>query len=448
MGLLTLDTKAQIPGESQSPWAGDGLIQGVMALRAEIISIGDELTSGNRLDTNSQWLSQQLGAFGIQTAFHTTVGDCHSDNIAVFRNAAARADIVISTGGLGPTADDLTREAIADAFQRPLALRQEALDHIEKLFATRNRPMPERNRVQAMFPEGARIIPNPHGTAPGIDIVVSDGNHSSRIFALPGVPAEMKQMFQETIDPLLVRELGAGKTRWYYRELKLFGIGESDVEKMIPDLIARDRDPVVGITVSKATITLRIAACCESEEVFRERIAPTESIIREKLGALVFGSGSGDLDEAVAKMLDDHRLKLGVIEYGAGVWIAPALSKHQTTDPEFGLVAARWYPQLPPELPPHGETGLEREASLQSIAEEMLHSEQLDLCLLAATYPPLADVITSTTLPSSDFTMVLARRDRKTLTTQITLGAHPDVLYHRLAKTGLNFLRTELLKRD
>ncbi|XZE44527.1 competence/damage-inducible protein A [Pirellulaceae bacterium SH467] len=444
MGLLTLDTKAQIPGEPESLLAVDSVFQGVIALRAEIISIGDELTSGNRLDTNSQWLSQQLGALGIQTAFHTTVGDCHADNIAAFRNAAARADIVISTGGLGPTADDLTREAIADAFQHPLALRQEALDHIEKLFATRNRPMPERNRVQAMFPEGARIISNPHGTAPGIDLVITDGARSSRIFALPGVPAEMKQMYQETIESLLVRELGAGKTRWYYRELKLFGVGESDVEKMIPDLIARDRDPVVGITVSKATITLRIAACCESEEVFRERIASTESIIREKLGALVFGTGSGDLDEAVAKMLDDHRLKLGVIEYGAGVWIAPLLSKHQTTDPEFGLVAARWHPQLPQRY----ESAAEREASLQSIAEEMLQSQQLDLCLLVATYPSMTDVVTSTTLPSSDFTMVLARRERKTLTTQITLGAHPEVLYHRLAKTGLNFLRTELLKRD
>jgi nicotinamide-nucleotide amidase len=419
-------------------------LSGAIALRAEIISIGDELISGNRLDTNSQWLCQQLGALGIQTAFHTTVGDCHADNIGAFRNAVSRVDLVISTGGLGPTADDLTREAIADAFHRPLALRQEALSHIEGLFATRKRPMPERNRVQAMFPEGARIVPNPHGTAPGIDVTIEAGDHTCRVFALPGVPAEMKQMYQDTIEPLLISEHGAGKARWFYRELKLFGIGESDVEKLIPDLIARDRDPVVGITVSKATITLRIAACCESEDAFRNRIAPTEQIIHEKLGLLVFGSGPGDLDEAVAKMLDDHQLKLGVIEFGAGVWIAPALSKHQTTDPEYGLVAARWYPQLPVG----SRSPEEQDASLKAMAEEMLRSEELDLCLLVATYPPIADVITSTTLPSSDFTMVLARKGKPSRSTQITLGAHPEVLYHRLAKTGLNLLRTELLQRD
>jgi len=127
-------------------------------MRAEIISIGDELTSGQRLDTNSQWLSLQLADLGISTIFHTTIGDSLADNIDAFRTAARRVDLVLCTGGLGPTADDLTRGAMAEAFQKPLELRPEALAHIESLFARRRRPMPERNQVQAMFPVDSKII--------------------------------------------------------------------------------------------------------------------------------------------------------------------------------------------------------------------------------------------------------------------------------------------------
>jgi|JI7StandDraft_1071085.scaffolds.fasta_scaffold20502_2 nicotinamide-nucleotide amidase len=418
-------------------------------LKAEVISIGDELTSGNRLDTNSQWISQRLGTIGIQTAFHSTVGDCLEDNINVFQNAALRSDIVIATGGLGPTADDLTREVIATAFDAPLELRGDALAHIESLFSRRKRPMPERNRVQAMFPLGSNIIDNPHGTAPGIDFVARSRDHRTcRIFALPGVPAEMKQMYDLSVEPALIRDHGAGVQRWFYHSIKVFGIGESDVEKMLPDLIARDRNPVVGITVSKATITLRIAALCKDQAEFQEKIRETSEQIHSELGLLVFGEGEMDLDEAVAKLLIQQQRRVGVIEVGAGVWIAPALSKH-TVDPscEYGLAAAKWLPRLH-DAPDADGAGPNCEASLKKLAESMLHDEDLDLCLAVGVYPNKLLVESSQSLPSSDFHMVLARKDRSTRATQITLAAHPEVLYHRLAKTGMNFLRTELLQRD
>ena len=136
-------------------------------MRAEVISIGDELTSGQRLDTNTQWLSRRLGELGVETAFHTTVADDLDANVAVFRAAIERADIVIASGGLGPTADDLTREALARAAGRDLVFDEGALRHIEQLFARRSRPMPERNKVQAWFPAGSRVVPNPQGTARG-----------------------------------------------------------------------------------------------------------------------------------------------------------------------------------------------------------------------------------------------------------------------------------------
>ena len=140
-------------------------------MRAEIISIGDELTSGQRLDTNSQWLAQRLTDLGIHVLAHSTISDDMAINVEVFRTAARRADIILCTGGLGPTKDDLTREAFSVAFELPLETYPEALAHIEKLFQARQRAMPERNKVQALFPSGSRIIPNPHGTAPGRSLI-------------------------------------------------------------------------------------------------------------------------------------------------------------------------------------------------------------------------------------------------------------------------------------
>ena len=137
-------------------------------MRAEIISIGDELTSGQRLDTNSQWLAERLLEIGVPVAFHTTVGDQLADNVLVFRQACERADVVVATGGLGPTADDLTRQALADLAGIPLVQDEASLAHIKALFARRKREMPPATVVQALFPQGSQPIFNPNGSAPGI----------------------------------------------------------------------------------------------------------------------------------------------------------------------------------------------------------------------------------------------------------------------------------------
>ena len=154
-------------------------------LHAEIISIGDELTSGQRLDTNSQWISQQLGAIGVRVMYHTTVADDLQANIDVFRLAINRADIVVTTGGLGPTADDLTRESLAGAIGVELYQDELALRHIEELFISRGRTMPPKNIVQAQFPVGSTPIHNPEGTAPGIDLILSPKPIPHGYFACP-----------------------------------------------------------------------------------------------------------------------------------------------------------------------------------------------------------------------------------------------------------------------
>src|SRR4051794_2107520 len=174
-------------------------------MKAEIISVGTELTTGRNLDTNSQGLSRRLAELGVPVGFHTTVADELDDNVDVLRVATRRAGLVIVTGGLGPTLDDLTREALARLAGIELVFDPVSFDAIRAMFAARNRPMPERNRVQAYFPAGAEPIPNAGGTAPGVWMTVGTCN----VAALPGVPREMTAMFEAHVRPRLAA-LGLG----------------------------------------------------------------------------------------------------------------------------------------------------------------------------------------------------------------------------------------------
>jgi nicotinamide-nucleotide amidase len=299
-------------------------------MRAEVISIGDEITSGQRLDTNSQWLSQQLAELGIRVLFHSTVADDLEANVEVFRRAMDRADVVVATGGLGPTADDLTRDALAATLGVPLFLDEPSLTAIQTLFARRRRPMPERNRVQAMFPEGTRPIPNPHGSAPGIEghLPISSGR-TVHLYALPGVPAEMQEMWSGTVEPSLRHVSGSAQVI-RHRCIKCFGVGESDLEQMLPDLIRRGRSPMVGITVSRATISLRISAQAASDEACRQLIEPTVTVIQESLGDLIFGEGEDELEHVVLRKLRETGQTLAVAEWGTcgllNHWLGTAAS--------------------------------------------------------------------------------------------------------------------------
>src|SRR3990172_814007 len=285
-------------------------------MRAEIIAIGDEITSGQLLDTNSQWLSQRLEELGVRVLYHTTVGDELEPMAEVFRQAIGRADVVVATGGLGPTADDLTREAIAEATGRRLVLDREALEAIRQLYARRKRAMPGQNERQALFPEGSRVIPNPNGTAPGIAVdVPRQAAPPARVFALPGVPAEMEEMWHQSVAGSL-RDAGAGRRVVRRRVIKCFGAGESNVEAMLPDLIRRGRTPRVGINASQATILLRITAEGDSEEACLAAIEPTVATIRKCLGTLVFGENDDELEDAVVRLLREQGKTLATAEWG------------------------------------------------------------------------------------------------------------------------------------
>jgi len=265
--------------------------------RAAILAIGTELTLGQTVDTNTAWLAGQLAAIGIRAARHLTVADERTDIRDALLEAAGSFDLLLASGGLGPTADDLTRHALAEAAGVELVLDPLSLEQIRAFFARRNRPMPTANRVQAMIPRGGRAIENTCGTAPGIFIEL----RGRPCWALPGVPFEMQAMFTRDVLPGLRAAVRGRVLRT--RVLHCFGLGESDIGERIADLMQRGRNPEVGTTASLGVISIRINAAADSEVAATALLDDAERELRTRLGQVVCGRDEDTLASVVGELL-------------------------------------------------------------------------------------------------------------------------------------------------
>jgi len=301
---------------------------------AWVLSVGTELTLGRSVDTNSAWISRSLAALGFATVRHVTVADALEAQVAAIREACTAAPLVVLTGGLGPTADDLTRAALADAAGDALVEDEQSLAQIRAFFTRRNRTMPEPNRVQAQRPASAAALANPTGTAPGIHIRIG----SAELFALPGVPSEMRRMFDDHVVPAL---RGRGGRVLVSRELRCCGLGESDLGARIHDLMARGRNPDVGTAAKNGIITVRIYAAAPTADEAEALIAADAQIVRERLGRVVFGEGEQTLAAAVLAQLRARGRTLCTAESCTGGLVAKWLTDVPGSSESFaGAVVA------------------------------------------------------------------------------------------------------------
>ena len=285
---------------------------------AEIVTIGTEMLLGDLVDTNTAWISRRLATLGVGVYRHTTVGDNSKRIVGALEEAAARSDLVVTTGGLGPTSDDLTNECLAVLTGREMVDYPEAREHVDHKFAQFGREPSPSNYKQALFPKGTRLIPNPLGTAMGA-LLEWEGT----LFAtLPGVPSEMKRMFEETLEPL-VRDRSDGAI--VSKTLHFAGLGESALAEKVQEFLDAT-DPTVAPLASQGKVRLRITTRAATEEEAQKKIEPIEKEILTRLGDYFFGEDDETLEGAVARLLKERGATLALAESCTGGLLAKRLT--------------------------------------------------------------------------------------------------------------------------
>jgi nicotinamide-nucleotide amidase len=299
---------------------------------AEILAIGTEVLLGDLVDTNTAWLSGRLAALGVSVYRHVTVGDNKQRIVAALLEATSRADLVITTGGLGPTSDDLTNECLGLAASREMVEYAEARRHVDEMFARFGREPTSSNYKQALFPEGSRLIPNPLGTAMGA-LLELDG---ALVATFPGVPIEMKRMFEETLEPFIKPRTDGSivsRTLWFT------GIGESALAEKVQDLLDAS-DPTVAPLAGQGKVRLRVTARAASLEEAEKRIEPVAEEILNRLKKYYFGEDDETLEGVVGRLLTEKGASLALAESCTGGLLAKRLTDRAGSSAYFveGLV--------------------------------------------------------------------------------------------------------------
>lgn len=285
---------------------------------AEILAVGTELLMGQIVNTNAQYLTKRLNDLGVNVYYHSVVGDNPARLKECLRLALSRCDVVITTGGLGPTRDDITKETIAEIMGVKLVRHEETLRNIKCFFERVDRRMMENNIKQADIPEGCIIIPNHNGTAPGC-IIEKDGK---TVIMLPGPPKEMIPMFEETVSPYFEKKTGQiiGS-----RMLKVFGIGESEMEMKIMDLVEAQSNPTIAPYVNMGEVVIRVTARSKNYDEAMKMIDPVIEKIKERLGSNLYAYDGETLEEIVVRLLIERNISISTAESCTGGMLASKL---------------------------------------------------------------------------------------------------------------------------
>lgn len=289
-------------------------------MNAEILCVGTELLLGDIVNTNAQVIAQGLASIGVNVFHQSVVSDNSSRLKTALQDALEQCDCIITTGGLGPTYDDLTKETAAGLFGRKMVLDEPSLRRIEAFFARIGRPMTDNNRKQAMMPEGAHILPNENGTAPGL-ILEQDGK---RLVLLPGPPREMRPMFERQVLPILAKL--TGKTL-LSRSVHIFGVGESAVEDRLRGRMLALQNPTLAPYAKDGEVLLRVTASAENETAAGRLIEPVVREICELFGESVYGVDIGSLQAAVVRALSEKHLTLATAESCTGGLVSKRITE-------------------------------------------------------------------------------------------------------------------------
>lgn len=290
-------------------------------MKCEILSVGTEILLGDILNTNSRYLSKELANLGIDVYYHQVVGDNRERILSALKEAFSRSDIIITTGGLGPTKDDMTKELVAEFLGMDMYLHEESLKKIEDYFKKMGRIPVKSNEKQAYFPKEAIILENNNGTAPGA-IFEKDGK---AIIVLPGPPKEMEPMFNNSVRKYLEKLTGYTIVS---EVLRVFGIGESEAESKLQDLIDNGQNPTIAPYAKEGEVTFRITAKGKNEEEAKELIKPLKEEVYKRLGNLIYNTGDVSIQETVGEMLVNKNMTIGVSESCTGGLVSAKLIEY------------------------------------------------------------------------------------------------------------------------
>jgi len=413
-------------------------------MTAEIISVGTELLLGDIVNTNAAFLSRELAKLGISTFAQTVVGDNPKRLMRAYEQAFERgADMVIATGGLGPTEDDITKEIAAECFGLSLELHEPSWEAIQNMFSRMNLPIVRNNKKQAMLPAGSTPLPNANGTAPGI-YMEKDG----RMFLLlPGPPNELEPMFLQQALPLLRKKSDKVLVS---KVLKVTGVGESMVEQRIKALIDAQDNPTIAPYAKTAEVWIRITAYADNEAGAQKMIAPINAEIRKILGTAVFGEDDDSLESVVSDLLKERGFTLSVAESCTGGMLTARLVNHPGVSAVLreGLVTYANEAKVQrlgvdeALLAKHGAVSAEVAAAMAEGIAKSAGSDVIGISTTGIAGPGGA----TETKPVGRVYLGLYIPGREAKTKELTLTGNRDKIRARATVSALDFLRSELIR--